>query len=199
VIDVLPNPDLLAPMAARPVPAPAAPERGADRLVADLRRGDAGAFEALYRQLVAWVFGLAIRLSHDRGEAEELTQEVFVRVWEARSRFDSALHLRNWLRRVTVNEWIDRLRRRRDLSIDDEGAGAAAATTALATPATTPGARLDLERALGMLSPRLRAVLVLFDLYGLGHAEIGATLGMTAGASKVQLHRARRRLRELLP
>jgi RNA polymerase sigma-70 factor (ECF subfamily) len=203
MIDVLPSPDLFTPAALRPVADPAAPreatERSPDRLVADLRRGDAGAFEALYRQLVAWVFGLAVRLAHDRNEAEELTQEVFVRVWEARSRFDSALHLRNWLRRVTVNHWIDRARRNRNVSLDDEGPGAAAATGALAVPAATPGARLDLERALGLLSPRLRAVLVLFDIYGLDHAEIGATLGMTAGASKVQLHRARRRLRELLP
>jgi RNA polymerase sigma-70 factor (ECF subfamily) len=203
MIDVLPNPDLFTPAALRPVADPATPrettERGPDRLVADLRRGDAGAFEALYRQLVAWVFGLAVRLAHDRNEAEELTQEAFVRVWEARSRFDSALHLRNWLRRVTVNQWIDRARRNRGVSLDDEGPGAAAATSALAVPAATPGARLDLERALALLSPRLRAVLVLFDLYGLDHAEIGATLGMTAGASKVQLHRARRRLRELLP
>ena len=197
MIDVLARPDLCAAAAASPAGPTAEPEAAAERLVARLRRGDAGAFEALYRQLVTGVYGLSVRLAHDRGEAEELTQEVFVRAWEARARFDSVAHLRNWLRRVTVNEWIDRARRRRDVPLDDDARGAA--TGALATPAPTPGVRIDLTRALALLSPRLRAVLVLFDLYGLDHGEIGATLGMTAGASKVQLHRARRRLRELLP
>lgn len=195
MIDVLTRPDLCAAAATPPARPTAEPDAAADRLVERLRRGDAGAFEALYRQLVSGVFGLAVRLTHDRGDAEELTQEVFVRAWEARERFDSLPHLRNWLRRVTVNEWIDRARRRRELPLDEEGAAA----RRLAVPAGAPGARLDLTRALALLSPRLRAVLVLFDLYGLDHAEIGSTLGMTAGASKVQLHRARRRLRELLP
>ena len=197
MIEVLARPDLRAAAVTSPAGSGDEPLADADRLVARLRRGDAGAFEALYRQLVSGVYGLAVRLAHDRSEAEELTQEVFVRAWEARVRFDSVAHLRNWLRRVLVNEWIDRARRRRDVPLDEDSRGAAAA--ALATPPPAPGARLDLARALALLSPRLRAVIVLFDLYGLDHAEIGATLGMTAGASKVQLHRARRRLRELLP
>ena len=114
MIDVLTKPDFRAPAPLRPVAPPtatAAAEPALEELVAALRGGDAAAFEALYRLLVRGVFGLALRLAHDRGEAEELTQEIFVRAWEARARFASGDHLRNWLRRVTVNEWINRARR----------------------------------------------------------------------------------------
>jgi len=119
-----------------------------------------------------------------------------VRAWEARGTFASLAHFKNWLRRVTVNEWINRIRRHRPLALDADD-GTADEAAALASSSAPPGLRLDLERALAQLSPRLRAVLLLFDLYGLDHAEIGELLGMTVGASKVQLHRARRRLREL--
>ena len=196
MIDVLTKPHLRALAPARPADPPAAAAEPLEHLVAALREGDATAFERLYRQLVKGIYGLALRLANDRSEAEELTQEVFVRAWEGRARFATADHLRNWLRRVTVNEWINRARRHKAVPFDDEGEGPVAT---LAAPAAPPGTRLDLERALGLLSPRLRGVLVLFDVYGLDHAEIAATMGMTAAASKVQLHRARRRLRELLP
>jgi RNA polymerase sigma-70 factor (ECF subfamily) len=197
MIDVLRIHETGAAARPRPVAVPAPADPSVEALVAELRRGDARAFETLYRQLVRFVYGLAMRLAHDGTEAEEVTQEVFVRVWEARARFDSAAHLRNWLRRVTVNEWIDRARRNRSVPLDEERDDAASA--AFTVPPAAPGAGLDLERALALLSPRLRAVLVLFDLYGLDHGEIAAAMGITAGASKVQLHRARRRLRELLP
>ena len=121
-----------------------------------------------------------------------------MRAWEARETFESLAHFKRWLRRVTVNEWINRIRRHRPLGLDDEG-GVAAEAAAVASRPGAPLLRIDLERALALLSPRLRAVLLLFDLYGLDHAEIGGLMGMTVGASKVQLHRARRRLRELMP
>ena len=196
MIDVLSKPDFSPLAPARPAAPQAPPAEALETLVAAVREGDATAFEGLYRQLVRGVFGLALRLAHDRTEAEELTQEVFVRAWEGRARFLSAAHLRNWLRRVTVNEWINRARKHKAVPFDDEGEGPGARIAAHSAP---PGIRLDLERALGLLSPRLRGVLVLFDVYGLDHAEIAATMGMTAAASKVQLHRARRRLRELMP
>jgi RNA polymerase sigma factor (sigma-70 family) len=162
-----------------------------------LKRGDERAFEALYRRHVGPLHGLAFRLTSRRSEAEELTQEVFVRAWQRRADFRSLDHFAHWLRRVAVNSWINRLRKRRELelSVDDEGNPT---DEAEAAPTGSPGVRLDLEAALSRLSPRLRAVALLFDLYGYGHEEIAAMLEMTPGASKVQLHRARRRLREML-
>jgi RNA polymerase sigma-70 factor, ECF subfamily len=196
VIDVLWKQESFA--AASPPESRSAAELAQVRLVAAFRDGDAAAFEALYRQLVRGIYALTLRLTSRVAEAEELTQEVFVRAWEARATFASPGHLQNWLRRVSVNVWINRLRRQRHVTLDDEAVVAAHAA-ALSSPAGAPGVRLDLERALALLSPRLRAVVLLFDLYGLDHGEIAELMGMTPGASKVQLHRARRRLRELMP
>jgi len=166
------------------------------RLVRDLRQGDAAAFESVYRRRARSVYGLAYHLSGRHGEAEELAQEVFVRLWEHRADFESGEHLGRWLRKVTVNTWITHLRRAREASLD------ALREDGLAEPEAPPvssgGARIDLERALAALSPALRAVVVLFDVYGLRHEEISELLDITAGSSKVQLHRARQRLKEWL-
>jgi RNA polymerase sigma-70 factor (ECF subfamily) len=183
------------PTVASTAPAPTDLEEA--RWVRALAGGDARAFESLYRRHAAGVHGFALRLTGRRSEAEDLTQEVFVRAWESRGRFQGPEHLANWLRRVTVNEWINRLRRhdpepfavREEDGAEIEPAG---------PPTAAPGTRLDLERAIAGLPPRLRAVLLLFDLYGCSHEEIGDQLGITRGASKVQLHRARRKLQEML-
>ncbi len=170
-------------------------EVGAFRELAAFRRGDERAFEVLYRRHTAMVYGLAYRLSTRRAEAEDLTQEVFLAAWENRSTFQSPVHLLHWLRRVAVNRWLNRMRRRREVEWDaEEGEGREPEAPATSAPTV----RIDLERALALLSPRLRAVVLLFDLYGMAHDEIGEVLDMTTGAAKVQLHRARRRLREIL-
>jgi RNA polymerase sigma-70 factor (ECF subfamily) len=172
-------------------------EIGDVRRLTAFRRGDEAAFEELYRQHVSLVYGLALRLTYRKSDAEDLTQEVFCAAWEHRTGFQSPSHLVNWLRRVAVNRWLNRARRRREFELD-AGPEASEPTEPEAPPTSAPTVRVDLERALASLSPRLRAVVVLFDLYGLGHQEIAEELGMTAGASKVQLHRARTRLKEIL-
>jgi RNA polymerase sigma-70 factor (ECF subfamily) len=166
------------------------------RLVRDLGRGDVAAFETVYRRRSRAVYGLAYHLCGRHGDAEELAQEVFVRLWQHRSDVQSREHLDRWLRRVTVNTWINQLRRTREASFEalvEDGLPEPEA------PAAHSGAvGLDLERALAALPPALRAVVVLFDVYGLRHDEIAELVGITAGSSKVQLHRARRRLKEWL-
>jgi RNA polymerase sigma-70 factor (ECF subfamily) len=170
------------------------------RLLAGLRRGDARAFETLYRRQSGAVYGLAYHLTGRPADAEELTQEVFVRAWQHRAGFRSLEHFGRWLKRVAVNLWINGLRRRQvaERPGDDDAEPRDAADGAPIAPAGAPGLKLDLERALAALTPRLRAVLLLFDLYGLRHEEIAEALDITPGASKVQLHRARSRLREIL-
>ena len=163
------------------------------RLIRAFREGDATAFESLYRRLRGRVFGLAVRLTGSRTEGEEMTQEVFVRAWEHRRKIESVLHFERWLRGVTIHRWINALRRHDPEPPDDEQA-----IERVGTPAGSPAARVDLERAIAALPPRLRAVLLLFDLYGLSHQEVADHLDITVGASKVQLHRARRRLQESL-
>lgn len=167
-------------------------------LLARLRRGDEAAFETLYRRQERRIYAFALRLTQRPEEAADLVQEAFVKAWESRERFESAVHFARWLRRVLVNDWINLLRRQRPLELDardDEGGGAAELP---APPLRDSPARIDLERAIAALSPRLRAVLLLFDVYGHGHDEISTLLDMTPGASKVQLHRARKRLQETL-
>ncbi len=172
-------------------------EVGETRRLLALQRGEERAFEEIYRQHAGLVYGLSLRLTAKRADAEDLTQEVFFAAWENRATFQSPLHLVNWLRRVAVNRWLNRARRRREFELDvDPETSEPIEPEAL--PTSAPTVRVDLERALSQLSPRLRAVVVLFDLYGLGHQEIAEELGMTAGASKVQLHRARTRLKEIL-
>jgi RNA polymerase sigma-70 factor (ECF subfamily) len=166
-------------------------------LVARFRRGDEAAFETLYRGQERRIYAFALRLSQKPDVAADMTQEVFVKAWENRARFESVEHLARWLRRVIVNDWINALRRHRPLELellnDEDGESELQAPRLRDSPV-----RLDLERALAGLSARLRAVVLLFDVYGHGHEEIGELLGMTAGASKVQLHRARKRLKEML-
>ena len=163
------------------------------RWIAALRRGDAEAFERLYRRRVDALYGLAWRLTADAAQAEELVQEVFVRAWQHRERFNNGDHFVRWLRQVAIHTWINQLRRARPEAFDDEGE-----PELPAAPAPAHGERLDVRRAVAALPPRLRAVVVLFDVYGLRHDEISDLMEISVGASKVQLHRARRRLKEML-
>ena len=165
------------------------------RLVRALRQGDAAAFETIYRRCVPAVYGLARHLCGRPDEAEDLVQEVFVRAWAHRDDFQSLEHLKRWLRKVALNTWISRQTRGREPSLDE------LAVTGFepVSPDPPPGtAGMDVRRALAALPPALRAVVVLFDLYGLRHDEIAELVGVTAGTSKVQLHRARQRLKEWL-
>lgn len=167
-------------------------------LLARFRRGDEAAFETLYRRQERRLYAFALRLTQRPETAADLSQEVFAKVWENRSKIESLDHLARWLRRVVANDWINQLRRERPLELDAEREDGEPVFVLTARPERDSAARVDLERAMAGLSPRLRAVFLLFDVHGHGHDEIGALLDMTAGASKVQLHRARKRLKELL-
>ena len=183
--------------------APAVPDDGSEErsLVSAAARGEMRAFEALYRRHAGRVHGVIARLVGGHGaRAEDLTQEAFVRAWQALPafRFESAFS--TWLHRLAVNTALMELRSRRSRP-QDEGdseeevfdligsADSAGHTTALS---------MDRERAVASLPPRARAVLVLYDVEGWKHEEIAAELGMAVGSSKAQLHRARNLLRDRL-
>lgn len=183
--------------------APAADEAGGDdrALVTAAARGETKAFETLYRRHAGRVHGVIARLVGGQGaRAEDLTQEAFVRAWQALPafRFESAFS--TWLHRLAVNTALMDMRSRRSRPQDDGdsdeevfdllgSADSAGHTTALS---------MDLERAVASLPPRARAVLVLYDVEGWKHEEIATELGMAVGSSKAQLHRARNLLRERL-
>lgn len=172
-------------------------EAQARRLVARAQAGDGGAFEQLYRLNVGRVFALCRRLCRDEAEAEELTQESFVRAYERLALFRGDSAFSSWLHRLTVNvvlgKWRGQSRyRQRVLPLEDfEGYEPEG-------PAADQGSAIDLERAIAGLPKGARTVFVLYDIEGYQHDEIAEATGLAVGTSKAQLHRARRLLREAL-
>lgn len=159
--------------------------------------GDVDALEALYRRHVDRVYALCLRMTADPGEAEELTQDVWVRVWRKLGTFREEASFTTWLHQVTRNRVLDRRRsraRRRDREVltgepELHGDGGEQ------RPAEE---RVDLEGALRALPDRAREVFVLHDVEGYKHREIAEMLGVAEGTSKAHLFRARRLLRERL-
>ncbi|MHB8912993.1 MAG: RNA polymerase sigma factor [Lysobacter sp.] len=184
-----------------PLPdAPDAPVVDDERaLVGHAARGDVRAFEALYRRHAGRVHGVIVRLVGGHGaRAEDLTQEAFVRAWQALPafRFESAFS--TWLHRLAVNTALMELRSRRGRPpIDDDDAAFELIGSADSAGHVT-ALSMDLQRAVASLPPRARAVLVLYDVEGWKHEEIATELGMAVGTSKAQLHRARSLLRARL-
>ncbi len=158
--------------------------------------GDRRAFERLYRQNVNRVFAVCVRMSGDRMRAEELTQDVFVRVWEKLPLFRGESAFSTWVHRLAVNVILNARkaegRERARLEADGD--------EMLEARGSSPhhGDRMDLEKAIATLPPGARRVFVLHDVEGYKHEEIAEMLGVTAGGSKAQLHRARMLLREAL-
>ncbi len=172
-----------------------------DSDVARAAAGDRGAFERVYRQHVNRVFSLCARMVSDRARAEELTQDVFVRAWEKLHLFRGESSFATWLHRLTVNVVLNarkvegRQRSRYEESDDDAGMDSMPGVVGMPL---APGDLLDLEEAITRLPPGARRVFVLHDVEGYKHEEIAEMLGVTSGATKAQLHRARLLLREAL-
>jgi RNA polymerase sigma-70 factor (ECF subfamily) len=160
------------------------------------QQGDAAAFRALYEHHVGRVYAVCLRLAGNRTEAEEHTQDVFVRAWERLASFRGESAFSTWLHRLAVNEVLQGRRT----------AGRRAARVILtedpalldATQAADVGQGGDLERAIAGLPEAARRVFVLHDIEGYHHEEIASMAGIAEGTSKAHLHRARRLLREAL-
>jgi RNA polymerase sigma-70 factor (ECF subfamily) len=158
------------------------------RNVALACRGDQRAFERLYRAHAGWVFGLCLRLTNQRETAQDCTQEAFVAAWRALPRFEQRSQFSSWLYRIAVNTVLARRRGGGLQLVSAEGH--AAELHSIAGPADAAGP-IDLEQAIARLPQGARDVLVLVGLYGYSHDEAAAQLGIAAGTSKAQLHRAR--------
>lgn len=172
----------------------------ADTTTALVRRsqaGDAEAFEALYRAHVGRVYALCLRLTSDTQQANELTQDVFVRTWSALGSFRGDAAFETWLHRLAINvvrqsQRTDTRRRARVESRDDleEYAGA--------FYEEHTGDRMDLEKAIATLPPRAKNALVLHDIHGYRCREVAEMTGTAVGTIQAHLHRARKMLREVL-
>jgi RNA polymerase sigma-70 factor (ECF subfamily) len=166
-------------------------------LVRRAQDGDEEAFGALYRSHVGRVHALCLRLAGDAQAAAELTQDVFVRAWEALPSFRGESALGSWLHRLAMNVFLGT---RRASGRREKRVFGTAEPQLLERP-TEPapaGARLDLERAIASLPEGARMVFVLHDVEGYQHGEIAQLAGIAEGTSKAQLFRARRLLREAL-
>jgi RNA polymerase sigma-70 factor (ECF subfamily) len=172
---------------------------GVDPDVALAAAGDRVAFERLYRQHVNRVFSLCARMVNDRCRAEELTQDVFVRAWDKLHLFRGESAFGTWLHRMTVNLVLNARKtdsRNRARFEDDEEDGDG--VSLLVARSHSPGDRMDLDAAIAKLPKGARRVFTLHDIEGYKHEEIAEMLGVTTGATKAQLHRARLLLREAL-
>jgi RNA polymerase sigma factor (sigma-70 family) len=158
--------------------------------------GDRHAFQRLYQLHVGRVHGAVYRLAgYDHARAEDLTQDAFIRAWQKLPGFRHESAFGTWLYRLAVNLALMDIRARGAdpvSMLDDDHLPDTGETPFCAAE------REELERAIGLLPPRARAVLVLHDIEGWRHEEIGNELGMAIGTSKAQLHRARGLLRKVL-
>lgn len=184
------------PVATRPVFVAEAPERLQEQTcVLAAQRGDTEAFAALVRthQRRAYAVARAIVLTHE--DAEDAVQEGFLHAFRALDRFLPDQAFGAWLHRIVANAALDITRRKkvRDADVLSE---------ALASPFRDPGESDELRRrlteALSALGERQRAVIVLHDVEGFKHSEIGSMLGIPEGTARSDLHHARARLRQAL-
>jgi len=167
------------------------------QLVERAQAGERDAFDELYARHVGRIFALCLRMSGNRDDATELTQQAFVRAWDKLGTFGGHSAFGSWLHRLAVNvvlgEWRrrgrqrDRLKAFADRLADDAG-----------TVREKPRLTVDLERAIRRLPKGARTVFVLHDVEGYRHREVAELTGLAIGTSKAQLHRARRLLREIL-
>jgi RNA polymerase sigma-70 factor (ECF subfamily) len=163
--------------------------------VALAARGDAEAFERLYRRHVPRVHSLARWLLGD-DEVDDAVQEVFIRVWQKLDTFAGNSSFGTWLHRVAVNLILRRrqsrgARRERFAEIEDGQAE-------VPGQRITPELKVAIERAVDLLPAGAREVFVLHDMEGYKHEEISGMLGVDPGTSRSQLHRARMLLRRHL-
>jgi RNA polymerase sigma-70 factor (ECF subfamily) len=170
-------------------------QSGIDSDVALAAHGDSSAFERLYRTHVARIHSLTRRMLGSN-EADEVTQDIFVRTWQKLGQFRGDSQFATWLHRLAVNVVIERRRSfaiQRDRMSDDP-----AALDAVSVAPARADLTVDFEHAIERLPEGAREIFVLHDVEGYKHREIAAMLGITSGTSKRQLHRARMLMRKHL-
>jgi RNA polymerase sigma-70 factor (ECF subfamily) len=170
-------------------------EELSDRALADLvvYQGDEDAFRVLYRRHTPSVYQFVLRLvGGNVQEAEDVIQETWMRAARGLGGFRWKSALRSWLTGIALNRVRELARKKKRSLVEVEG------DWEIPAALRDPGVRIDLDRALELLPPGFRTVLVLHDVEGFTHQEIGSQLGITDGTSKSQLHGARKAMRRIL-
>ena len=171
-------------------------------LVEAAREGDRNAFDELVRRTFADTYTLACRLTGHEEDGADVVQEAYLRAWKAIGRFRGDAQFSTWLYRITANTAATHKRRRRRYRSEPLGEEHHPVEARIAVrPAESfesAESLAQLAAAVESLPEPLRMVVVLRDVYDLPHEAIAEELGITEGAAKVRLHRARRHLRDLL-
>lgn len=178
------------------------PEQLAD-LVTAAKAGDKAAFDELVRVTSKDTYTLAYRLVGNEEDARDVVQEAYLRAYKGLGKFRGDAQFSTWLYRITANCAATHLGRRQRHRHDELPEDTAPGAIADRNPERDPQASMlatslrdRLSVALDDLPPKLRAVVVLRDVYDMPHEAIAAELGISETAAKVRLHRARRKLRE---
>jgi len=155
------------------------------------QRSDARAFESLYRMHIDKVYGLCLRMTGNVSEAEDCAQEAFIQAWNKLNKFRGDSAFATWLHRIAVNAVLGRIRKSKR---EQDRIQTVADTRPEPLETGDTGELRDLVAAVDRLPEGARHVFVLHAVYGYTHDEAGKMLGIAAGTSKAQLHRARRLL-----
>lgn len=163
--------------------------------------GDGSAFEQLYRRHFRRVYALCLRMLGDQSLAEDLTQDVFINLYNKIGSFRGESAFTTWLHRMAVNQVLMYFRKRSTKSelTTEEGETPVQIVRGTENPNAMPVIdRIALERAIQQLPPGYRTVFILHDVEGYEHEEIARMMGVSEGTSKSQLHKARLKLRSLI-
>jgi RNA polymerase sigma factor (sigma-70 family) len=165
-------------------------------------KGDERAFEELLCMYRSSVFSICLRMVRNRSTAEDIAQEVFIKVFSALSRYDPTYPFSSWLNRITSNLCIDHLRREKGRTISlEQPVGGEDDDLLIQLPARTAGPDREmeskemmaiLEEAMGALPEHYRIIVILRHQEQLSYEEISDTLGIPLGTVKARIHRARK-------
>ena len=175
-----------------------------------LKRGEEAAYEVLVAERSGEIYGLLYRLTENREEARDLTQETFLRAFQSIGHFRGDADLKTWIYRIAINQarnrwrWWSRRRRDSTVSLDSPqgGSNQPLSSTLSADRGSTPEQdtlaherEIVLRSALQSLGRVYRETVVLRDIEGFSYEEVSATLGISIGTVKSRLARGRRALR----
>lgn len=172
-------------------------------LIERCKNGDEQAWKELVEATHRDVYTLCLRILGNPADAQEATQDVFLKVWRNLSSFRGEAMFSTWLYRVASNTAISKYRKRKRQRINESGVDdeVLAQIPSPGSVESAAGAKVEVERleeALALLPEGLREAVVLRDVYGLNIAEIAAEQKISETAAKVRVHRGRKKLKEIM-
>lgn len=168
------------------------------------RYGDRAAFDEIYQRFAKMVYNLALRMAGDAEQAEDLSQEIFLRIYRHLGKFNGRSTLKTWIYRITLNHCRSKLGRRRlltrPLAEENEGEGAELVDERRGPEEKTLArdAARQVSTALARLKPAFREAVALRDIEGLSYEEIAEILNVRIGTVRSRIARGRDRLRQIL-